>query len=304
VDKEYVIDEGIMAGNKGDRIAREMKRFLRRHLAVGRWWRSISLSYRRENIENSKFFNNKIIKCNLCGHAGNAVYKNQDAEWISSLGIDLLRENITCQKCKGSARYRALGLIVSRACQDFDKISPQASTILDTDPFSKLQPLFINNNNYKRSGYSPGIKSGGELAPGITCVDLQQIPFPDDSLNLLISSDVIEHIDNDTLSFQEAFRVLRPGGKYIFTVPFAAERMVTQIRAFTTQDGTVVHRHPVQVHGDLQGGILARRIYGRDLVQQLEACGFKVWHHLVVHEESGIFGVDVFEAEKVKPTDC
>jgi SAM-dependent methyltransferase len=170
--------------------------------------------------------------------------------------------------------------------------------VLDADPTSKLQPLFAGNCRYQRSGYSNDIPNGFEMESGILCVDLQRMPFANASLDLLISSDVLEHVDNDSLSFQEAYRVLRPRGRYVFTVPFAAERVATQIRALTVSDGSVVHRHSVQLHGDRQGPILAMRLYGRDIVQQVESFGFRMLHRQVVDVAAGVFGVDVFEAQK------
>lgn len=49
----------------------------------------------------------------------------------------------------------------------------------------------------------------------------QAIPFPDDSFDVLIMSEVLEHLDDETLkeTFSEVVRVLGPAGRFIGTVP-------------------------------------------------------------------------------------
>lgn len=46
-----------------------------------------------------------------------------------------------------------------------------------------------------------------------------QLAFPDDSHDVVIASDVLEHIEDDMAALQEWRRVLRPGGKLIVFVP-------------------------------------------------------------------------------------
>ena len=48
---------------------------------------------------------------------------------------------------------------------------------------------------------------------------IEQLPFPDDSFDLITSLDVIEHTDDDILALRELLRVIRPGGWLVLTVP-------------------------------------------------------------------------------------
>jgi 2-polyprenyl-3-methyl-5-hydroxy-6-metoxy-1,4-benzoquinol methylase len=45
------------------------------------------------------------------------------------------------------------------------------------------------------------------------------IPVPDHSFNFLISTEVIEHLENPRATFREFYRLLRPGGILIVTTP-------------------------------------------------------------------------------------
>lgn len=54
-----------------------------------------------------------------------------------------------------------------------------------------------------------------------TCVngDALRLPFPDDTFDRIICSEVLEHISDDTSAMTELHRVLRPGGMLAATVP-------------------------------------------------------------------------------------
>lgn len=45
------------------------------------------------------------------------------------------------------------------------------------------------------------------------------MPFEDGSFNLVLATDVVEHVDADQEAVDEVARVLRPGGTALFTVP-------------------------------------------------------------------------------------
>jgi SAM-dependent methyltransferase len=49
--------------------------------------------------------------------------------------------------------------------------------------------------------------------------DLTALPFPDGSFDLVIASEVLEHIPDDARAIGEIARVVRPGGRVAVTVP-------------------------------------------------------------------------------------
>ena len=49
--------------------------------------------------------------------------------------------------------------------------------------------------------------------------DARRLPFPDESFDLVMSTDMWEHIEEDDLVAAEAARVLRPGGRLLVAVP-------------------------------------------------------------------------------------
>lgn len=58
-------------------------------------------------------------------------------------------------------------------------------------------------------------KGLGEVRHG----DVVDLPFSEESFSLVLATDIIEHIDDDTRAIHELARVMTPGGKLLITVP-------------------------------------------------------------------------------------
>jgi SAM-dependent methyltransferase len=70
--------------------------------------------------------------------------------------------------------------------------------------------------------------------------DMMVLPFKDQSFDLIVHSDTLEHVPNPFQGLKECRRVLRPGGACIFTVPLIIGRLTR-----SRQD------LPISVHGNL-----------------------------------------------------
>jgi SAM-dependent methyltransferase len=78
-----------------------------------------------------------------------------------------------------------------------------------------------------RSLYPKGECIGADVFKGAD-VDIQieagkQLPFEDERFACVFSTQVLEHVYDANLLLSEAFRVTKPGGKLILTVPFVWE---------------------------------------------------------------------------------
>lgn len=84
----------------------------------------------------------------------------------------------------------------------------------------------------------PGATTVDILAlPDVDCVhDLDVFPWPyaDASFDVVFAHNVLEHLDDTVAAMEEIWRILRPGGRLIVTVPY-----FRSIDAF----GDVTHKH-------------------------------------------------------------
>ena len=72
--------------------------------------------------------------------------------------------------------------------------------------------------DYTESRYIEGAPLG-PATDGTRNEDLHRLTFADESFDLITSSHVMEHVADPTRAFREIHRVLRPAGRYVFSVP-------------------------------------------------------------------------------------
>ena len=97
-------------------------------------------------------------------------------------------------------------------------------------------------------------------------VDISNIPFDSASFDAAICIHVLEHVENDRQAISELYRVLRPGGWALISVPIDFERV-------TYEDPAIVSREERKKHFGEEQHV---RIYGCDFANRLEAAGFEV----------------------------
>jgi SAM-dependent methyltransferase len=64
-------------------------------------------------------------------------------------------------------------------------------------------------------------RSGPDAPNGFLCTQAigESLPFPEDTFDCILLSEVIEHLEAPEISIQEAIRVLCPGGRLLVTTP-------------------------------------------------------------------------------------
>lgn len=61
------------------------------------------------------------------------------------------------------------------------------------------------------------LKKASKFADSATVCNMYKLPFGDESFDSVICTEVIYHIENPELAFQEIKRVLKPGGRFLFS---------------------------------------------------------------------------------------
>ena len=126
--------------------------------------------------------------------------------------------------------------------------------------------------HYSSSQYIPGTPFGVlDTRFKTRCESLESLTFPDQSFDLLITQDVMEHVMDPDAAFREIARVLRPGGFHIFSVPLVRENEPSRRRARRLPDGTVEHLLTPECHGNPvdNTGSLVTMDWGYDIIGEI-----------------------------------
>jgi SAM-dependent methyltransferase len=119
----------------------------------------------------------------------------------------------------------------------------------------------------------------GAWRNGVQCQDVQRLSFENGAFGICTSTEVFEHVPDDSRGFSEVRRVLVAGGLFLFTVPLS--RNSRTIERAAMKDGRVVHMLPPAYHSDRLRGrdaVLVYRDYGTDITDRLMRHGFeKAW---------------------------
>jgi ubiquinone/menaquinone biosynthesis C-methylase UbiE len=119
---------------------------------------------------------------------------------------------------------------------------------------------------------------------------------------MVITSDVLEHIPLPYQAHREIFRVLKRGGKHVFTVPFHQTRYFDEILAQPgNNDEPILLKQPVYHHDPIRpDGILVYTIFSLEMLLRLREIGFQTSMYRLYHPLLGILGANglVFEAIK------
>lgn len=97
--------------------------------------------------------------------------------------------------------------------------------------------------------------------------DICNLPFDDNSYDVIFCNHVLEHIPDDTKAMQELYRVLKPAGMGIFQIPQDVSR------ASTFSDDSISNQ---KERAAIFGQYDHVRIYGRDYFNKLRSIGFTV----------------------------
>lgn len=216
----------------------------------------------------------------------------------ASLFVPLHRgdEAIRCLRCGANRRMEMLAEVLR---ERFGARLAELDVLeLDTD--SCLRSQLAGARTYVRTFYSDSRPLGSADESGARCEDITRLTFPDESFDIIVSSDVLEHVPDLDAAFSETRRVLRPAGAHVFTVPVSG---ATARRAVRDGDA-IVHLLPPCYHLDPRDpkGILAYWDLGRDLMQRFAGSGLSF---SIAAGPEGPDGRIVFTASKAggtKPT--
>jgi SAM-dependent methyltransferase len=168
----------------------------------------------------------KVESCVCCGgrhfEQRQVLWAGLVAEW--GLAEDEARyidrqQGYVCVRCGSNLRSMALAHAIQRAYRvsgTFRRLAFKRPwlRILEVNPAGQLTQFLRLFPRHRLVSYPD--------------VDLMALPFDDDTFDLVVHSDTLEHVPDPVRGLAESRRVLRPGGYSCYTVPIVVARKTVE----------------------------------------------------------------------------
>ncbi|MFH0992622.1 MAG: methyltransferase domain-containing protein [bacterium] len=216
--------------------------------------------------------------CFICGKQGKFQFPTPLASEINSYEqyVDALnlRENFACRLCSSSGRDRmmmyALALVLGEKAPLVDWKRRTEMKVFETTGQRAHPSILRQKYDYYNTEYDPvAMSSGYDIR---RYADVQKLPYESALFDICLSSDVFEHVRLYEQGFLEIYRILKPSGALVMTVPYVHGWEKTHIRVQPEGERDIFLEEPIY-HA---GHTLVYRVYGRDLLAFLQSIGFSV----------------------------
>ncbi len=176
------------------------------------------------------------------------------------------RDNALCPNCLALERHRLIWLYLERKTDFFTRknkmlhIAPELSFM---DRFEGLPNLDYITGDIE----SPLAK---------VKMDIHDIPFEENTFDVIFCNHVLEHVEDDLLAMREMLRVLKPGGWAILQVPF-----FYPLKDSTYEDKSIISQSDREREFGQDDHV---RMFGKDYGNRLASQGFKVTEEKLVFD--------------------
>ena len=200
------------------------------------------------------------------------------------------RERLVCPCCHMNNRQRLVATLLGKRL-DFSVATKRVYAMERVTPMFQWLEDRHARHDLIGSEHLGNQGESGSTFHGIRHEDAMHLSFDTESVDLIASNDVFEHVPDPSRAFRECARVLKSGGKMLATIPFT-ELDKTTYRARLGGDG-VDHLEPPRRHGNpiSEKGSLVFAEFGWDCLDMLREAGFAdAWIELYASVERGHLG--------------
>jgi len=211
--------------------------------------------------------------CSICGKKGEFAPREGHGT----------RDSYLCPHCRASLRWRDQAAIIldefakGRSVSLANLVASgrlDAVDIYEPALHGPFVAAFKKLPRYVRSYYWPDKALGEADANGVRNEDITGLTFADDSFDLVITSDVMEHIYDYKAAFAQVLRVLKPGGIHVFSIPTDWPLPEATQACVEIVDGVEHHLKPARYHKSGDGTpCIVYTDFGADLIDIVDAQG-------------------------------
>ncbi|MGH9132609.1 MAG: class I SAM-dependent methyltransferase [Ilumatobacteraceae bacterium] len=179
--------------------ARPLARRLGLAAAEGDWWLATTPPWVLKPVDGSGGSGGSGgVWCIVCRWSGDRFLGREDGEWAH------------CPRCGAIARDRYLLWCLLRHTPD-----PFGLSVLETSPRlgDEYRERMRRWFDYRCSDFDL------QSHRADLHLDLQDIALPSESLDVILSPHVLEHVPDTAKALSELYRILRPGGRMYLQVP-------------------------------------------------------------------------------------
>lgn len=198
-------------------------------------------------------------------NSGHCYCCDQDVEFVAE--SDWFRDHYKCTTCGSIPRERALMWCIETFFPNWRR-----GIVHESSPVARGASLKLREKagQYIESQYFVDVDPGTRHR-NTRCENLEHLTFSDESIDLHVTQDVLEHVFAPDRAFQEIARTLKPGGMHIFTVPLVNKEQPTQVAARRRSDGSIQYLVKPEYHGNPvsdQGSLVTIR-WGYDICEYI-----------------------------------
>lgn len=166
-----------------------------------------------------------MATCSVCGGTDfvsrTILWKKLVSEWQLALHEEAYinrQQGTYCANCGANLRSIALADAIR-------SVVGVTSTLTEFVKSSEAKSLAVLEVNAAGGLSRTLAQLPGHVLAAYPAVDMRAMPYGDDTFDLVIHSDSLEHITSPIRALEECRRVLRPGAALCFTVPTIVERL-------------------------------------------------------------------------------
>ena len=140
--------------------------------------------------------------------------------------------------------------------------------ILHLNQVNGLSPALHLLGTVVETSYQADLKLGSRVGDYFN-EDICHLTFADQQFDLAIHSETLEHVFDFTRALDEVQRVLKPGGRQVYTIPLIHQR-ITQQRMRRGATGEILQVMPPSYHGN-EGEFPVVWEFGSDFIQKRDS---------------------------------